>query len=197
MNVYVSEKSTLIEACRVRFTHQHMLKIINEFSSQISTSGNAYKFNSFDFFTSPKIKQTVLFIALLALLGISVYWAINVRSSSSAIITKENICILTTVKTGNYEMPAFNTASFRVMSNKLKDTNFKPRCEVGAPLELRYTMTFNAQKTSWQAELKAVDNSGNIVWEGQESAAIQQVGAFQYTTESSAERLLGQFLATR
>ncbi len=156
-----------------------------------------YPLNNFNFFVTPRAKRTLLLIALLVLLGTCVYWFINLRTNPSATVTQENICISATVKTGSYEMPAFNTASFRALSSGLKDTHFRASCAVGAGLELHYTMIFNAQKTSWQAELKALDNSGSVVWQGQESDAIQQVGAFQYTTESAAERLLGQFLATR
>ncbi len=94
-------------------------------------------------------------------------------------------------------MPSFNTASFRAMSAKLESTNFKASCNVDAPLELHYTMTFNAQKTSWQAELTALDADGDIIWQGTEGALIQNVGAFQYTTESTAEKLLEQFLSSR
>lgn len=158
---------------------------------------DCYGFSAIHFFTSPQTKRNFLFLALLLLLGGSVYWLISNRTGSSTIVTKESICISATVRTGTYEMPAFNTASFRVMSGKLKDTNFKASCNVDAPLELHYTMTFNAQKTSWQAELVAVDGAGNVVWQGADSGAIQNVGAFQYTTESAAERLLEQFLSSR
>lgn len=158
---------------------------------------NLYPMSHSSFFVGSRAKQTFLLLALLALLGTCVYWLLNFRTNPSAVVSKENICILTTVKTGTYEMPAFNTASFRALSGKLKDTNFKASCEVGAPLELHYDMTFNAQKTSWQASLKAIDNAGTVVWQAQESAAIKAVGAFQYTTESVAERLLEQFLASR
>jgi bla regulator protein blaR1 len=108
---------------------------------------------------------------------------------------KESICLLTTVSVGKYEMPAFNTASFRVMSKKLAGTNFKPRCDVDAPLELHYTMTFDPRKTSWQAQLIALDQDGNTVWTGARQDVIQQVGAFQYTAENAAELLLADFLA--
>lgn len=158
---------------------------------------NLYSLSHSSFFIGSRARQTFLLLALLALLGTCLYWLSNFRTTSNIAVSKESICILTTVKTGSYEMPAFNTASFRVLSNGLKDTNFKPSCAVGAPLELHYDMTFNAQKTSWQATLKAVDAAGTVIWQGTESAAIQNVGAFQYTTESTAGRLLGQFLATR
>jgi lipopolysaccharide export system protein LptC len=135
-------------------------------------------------------------LALVVLLGLGVFlW--NRTSTTQVTLTKEDICLLTTVKVGDYEMPAFNTASYRVMSKRLENTNFKPRCAVDAPLELHYKMSFDAQKINWQAELVALDKEGNEVWRGVDSAAIQNVGAFQYTTESVAERLLEQFLATR
>jgi lipopolysaccharide export system protein LptC len=135
-------------------------------------------------------------LALVVLLGLGVFlW--NRTSTTQVNLTKEDICLLTTVKVGDYEMPAFNTASYRVMSKRLENTNFKPRCAVDAPLELHYKMSFDAQKINWQAELVALDKEGNEVWRGVDSAAIQNVGAFQYTTESVAERLLEQFLATR
>jgi hypothetical protein len=145
---------------------------------------------------SLKARQIFLLLALL-LLGACLYWAMNVRQNFSADVARENLCISATVKTGSYEMPAFNTASFRVLSNSLKDTNFTASCAVGTSLELHYTMTFNAQKTSWQAEMVALDKIGNVVWQGAESAAIQNVGAFQYTTESTAEKLLARFLSSR
>jgi lipopolysaccharide export system protein LptC len=135
-------------------------------------------------------------LALVVLLGLGVFlW--NRTSTTQVNLTKEDICLLTTVKVGDYEMPAFNTASYRVMSKRLENTNFKPRCAVDAPLELHYKMSFDAQKINWQAELVALDKEGKEVWRGVDSAAIQNVGAFQYTTESVAERLLEQFLATR
>jgi lipopolysaccharide export system protein LptC len=135
-------------------------------------------------------------LALAALLGVGVFlWS---RTPTSEVtLAKDDVCVLTTVSVGEYEMPAFNTASYRVMANRLEDTNFKPRCAVDAPLELHYTMRFDAQKINWQAELVAFDEKGKEIWRGVENAAIQNVGAFQYTTESVAERLLEQFLATR
>lgn len=135
-------------------------------------------------------------LALTVLLGVGVFLWSRTRSSEVT-LAKDDICLLTTVKVGNYEMPAFNTASYRAMANRLEDTNFKPRCAVDAPLELHYTMRFDAQKINWQAELVALDKEGNEVWHGAESAAIQNVGAFQYTTESVAEKLLEQFLSAR
>jgi hypothetical protein len=156
-----------------------------------------YLYPLYTFNTSSKAKQISLLLALLLFLGTIVYWAMNVGRDFTASVVKENLCISATVKTGSYEMPAFNTASFRVLSSGLKDTNFTASCAVGEGLELRYAMTFNAQKTSWQAEMVAVDKSGNIVWQGAELGAIENVGAFQYTTESTAEKLLGQFLSSR
>jgi hypothetical protein len=141
-------------------------------------------------------QKVLLLISLLLLFGTCLYWAMNLRQTSS-VVAKENVCISATVKTGSYEMPAFNTASFRALSAGLKDTNFTASCAVGTGLELRYAMTFNAQKTSWQAEMVALDKAGNVVWQGAESAAIQNVGAFQYTTESTAEKLLERFLSSR
>jgi lipopolysaccharide export system protein LptC len=140
-------------------------------------------------------KRVISFIilALAVLLGAGVFlW--NRTRTSEVLLAKDDICLLTTVKVGDYEMPAFNTASYRAMANRLEDTNFKPRCAVDAPLELHYTMRFDAQKINWQAELVALDKEGNEVWRGMDTAAIQNVGAFQYTTESVAEKLLEQFL---
>jgi hypothetical protein len=131
----------------------------------------------------------------MLLVACSGWWGGTTTSINSE--SKQTICILTTVKTGKYEMPAFNTASFRVMSKVLKDTNFKPRCDRDAPLELHYQMTFDARKTWWQAELVATNETGQVVWSGSANAAIQTVGAFQYTTESTAETLLGEFLAVQ
>jgi hypothetical protein len=144
-------------------------------------------------------KTRVVFFALAGLMlcvGAVSWWRWTTTATNVA-LAKEDMCLLTTVKVGNYEMPAFNTASYRVMSSRLQDTHFKPSCSVDAPLELHYHMTFDARKINWQAELVAVDEVGTIVWRGTESAAIQNVGAFQYTTESTAEKLLEQFLATR
>jgi hypothetical protein len=157
----------------------------------------SYSFSRRHFMIRPNVKGSFLLVAVLGLLGACVYWLVSNRTSSSVTVAKESVCISATVKTGSYEMPAFNTASFRALSTGLKDTNFKASCTVDAGLELHYTMTFNAQKTSWQAEMIALDKSGKIVWQGADSAAIQNVGAFQYTTESTAEKLLEQFLATR
>lgn len=42
-----------------------------------------------------------------------------------------------------------------------------------------------------------MDDSGAVVWQDSESAAIKNDGAFQYTTESTAEKLLERCLATR
>jgi lipopolysaccharide export system protein LptC len=140
-------------------------------------------------------KRVISFIilALAVLLGAGVFlW--NRTRTSEVLLAKDDICLLTTVKVGDYEMPAFNTASYRAMANRLEDTNFKPRCAVDAPLELHYTMRFDAQKINWQAELVALDKEGNEVWRGMDTATIQNVGAFQYTTESVAEKLLEQFL---
>jgi hypothetical protein len=146
-------------------------------------------------FSSRRILPFIILGIALLLMGVVILWS-RTRSSEVALV-KEDICLLTTVRVGDYEMPAFNTASYRVMSKRLEDTNFKPRCAVDAPLELHYTMRFDAQKINWQAELVALDKEGHEVWRGTESAAIQNVGAFQYTTESVAQRLLEQFLATR
>jgi hypothetical protein len=149
------------------------------------------------FSVSPQAKRNLFLLVFALLLGGAVYWLVNNRTSSSATVARESICISATVKTGSYEMPAFNTASFRVLSTGLKDTNFKASCAVGEGLELRYAMTFNAQKTSWQAEMVALDKAGTTVWQGSESGPIENVGAFQYTTESTAAKLLGQFLLGR
>jgi hypothetical protein len=146
---------------------------------------------------SPQAKRNLFLLAFTLLLGGAVYWLVSGSTTSSVTVTQESICISATVKTGSYEMPAFNTASFRALSTGLKDTNFKASCAVDAGLELRYAMTFNAQKTSWQAELVAIDESGQMIWQGSESGPIENVGAFQYTTESTAEKLLGQFLSSR
>jgi beta-lactamase regulating signal transducer with metallopeptidase domain len=132
-------------------------------------------------------------VVAMLLAACSSWWGRTTTTASSE--SKQTICILTTVKTGKYEMPAFNTASFRVMSKVLQETNFKPRCDMDAPLELHYQMTFDARKTWWQAELVATNEAGQVVWSGSANAAIQTVGAFQYTTESTAETLLGEFLA--
>jgi hypothetical protein len=142
--------------------------------------------------------RVTLFIALtlIALSAVGVFLWSRTRTTEVT-LAKEDICLLTTVKVGEYEMPAFNTASYRVMANRLENTNFRPRCAVEAPLELHYTMRFDAQKINWQAELIAFDKDGKEIWRGADSAAIQTVGAFQYTTESAAERLLEQFLSTR
>jgi bla regulator protein blaR1 len=137
-------------------------------------------------------------LALLLVLTTSLAACTNWLGNTSASLEsegKESICLLTTVRVGKYEMPAFNTASFRIMSRKLADTNFKARCDVDAPLELHYTMTFDSRKTSWQASLVALDQQGKTVWSSTKRAAIQQVGAFQYTTESTAELLLTDFLS--
>jgi hypothetical protein len=143
-------------------------------------------------------KHLFFFIVLasIAVAAVGVYLWSRARIAEVTLV-KEDICLLTTVKVGNYEMPAFNTASYRAMASRLEDTNFKPRCAVDAPLELHYTMRFDAQKINWQAELVALDQEGQVAWRGTDSAAIQNVGAFQYTTESVAQKLLEQFLATR
>jgi hypothetical protein len=152
---------------------------------------------TFASYALPK-KQVTFFVllTLAVLLSVGVFLWTRTRTTQ-ATLAKDEVCLLTTVKVGAYEMPAFNTASYRVIEKRLEDTNFKPRCAVDAPLELHYTMNFDAQKINWRAELVAFDKDGNEVWRGAESAAIQNVGAFQYTTESVAERLLEQFLATR
>jgi hypothetical protein len=137
-----------------------------------------------------------VFLTLFALSIVGVFLWSRTRTSEVT-LTKEDICLLTTVKVGEYEMPAFNTASYRVMANRLEDSDFKPRCAVDASLELHYTMRFDAQKINWQAELIAFDKDGKEIWRGADSAAIQAVGAFQYTTENAAEKLLEQFLSTR
>jgi lipopolysaccharide export system protein LptC len=140
------------------------------------------------------ISFTIFALAVLLSLGVFLW---SRTRTSEVTLAKDDICVLTTVKVGSYEMPAFNTASYRAMANRLEDTNFKPRCAVDAPLELHYKMSFDAQKINWQAELVALDKEGNKVWRGTDSAAIQNVGAFQYTTERVAEKLLEQFLSTR
>lgn len=144
-------------------------------------------------------RKRATFFIVLTLVGLAVVGVFlrDRTRSSEVILVKQDICLLTTVKVGEYEMPAFNTASYRAMANRLEDTNFKARCAVDAPLELHYRMRFDAQKINWRAELVALDNEGHEVWRGTDGAAIQKVGAFQYTTESVAEKLLGQFLSSR
>jgi beta-lactamase regulating signal transducer with metallopeptidase domain len=140
------------------------------------------------------VRLLALLLVLTTVLAACTNWLGNTSASLES-GSKESICLLTTVSVGKYEMPAFNTASFRVMAKQLTATNFKPRCDVDAPLELHYTMTFDSRKTTWQAKLTASDRHGTTVWSSAKQAAIQQVGAFQYTTESTAELLLSEFLA--
>jgi bla regulator protein blaR1 len=145
--------------------------------------------------TRKPLRLLILLLVSSLMLAACTNWFGNSAASLETAQNKESICLLTTVSVGKYEMPAFNTASFRVMSKRLTDTNFKARCDVDAPLELHYTMTFDSRKTSWQAELVAFDQDGNAVWSGARQDAIQQVGAFQYTAENAAVLLLSDFLA--
>ena len=57
-------------------------------------------------------KRIFFFIVLasIAVAGVGVYLWSRARMPEVTLV-KEDICLLTTVKVGNYEMPAFNTAS--------------------------------------------------------------------------------------
>ena len=106
-----------------------------------------------------------------------------------------NVCLSANVATGAHEMAAFNTASVRAMSKVLAANDLEVAGSCAGALTLAFEMTFDAQTLSWRAELRAVD--GGVLWQGSEAGAIVSNGAFQYTTESTAEALLGQFLTAR
>ena len=138
----------------------------------------------------PRALTATLLVASLLAACVS---TTNSRAGSLADYT--NVCLSANVATGAHEMAAFNTASVRAMSKVLAAHELEVQRNCAGALTLAYQMTFDAQTLSWQAELRAVD--GGVLWQNSEAGAIVSNGAFQYTTESTAEALLGQFLAAR
>ena len=117
---------------------------------------------------------------------------VSTNSRTRSLADYSAVCLSANVATGNHEMAAFNAASVRAMSKVLAAHDLQVRDGCAGALTLAYQMTFDAQTLSWQAELQAIDNK--VLWQAEEAAAIVSNGAFQYTTESTAEALLEQFL---
>ena len=106
-------------------------------------------------------------------------------------------CFNASVNTGGYEIPAFNEASVKAMAKILEagsSTAFVSSCTPSS-LRFDYLMQFDAQSLSWKARLDAVTGGGRLLWQGRLADAIDTNGAFQYTTEHSAQTLLKTFLA--
>ena len=106
-------------------------------------------------------------------------------------------CFNASVNTGGYEIPAFNEASVKAMAKILEAGSSTALVGSCTPSSLRfdYLMQFDAQSLSWKAQLDAVAGSGTVLWRGRLADAIDTNGAFQYTTEHSAQTLLEAFLA--
>jgi len=99
------------------------------------------------------------------------------------------------VRTGSHEMPAFNDASLRAMTEALTKRGYSVDCEGGnSVLNLEYEMAFGAQSLSWQAIVRVLDSQGELLSLAYADGDIDKNGAFQYTTESTAQRLLGYLL---
>ncbi len=117
--------------------------------------------------------------------------------SSTAVNDYQKVCLEATVAVGKYVLPAFNTASVKAMSVALSGTPWEvsSSCD-DTTVRLDYAMTFDTGTLSWSAELRAVDATGRTVSSSSATDAFDKQGAFQYTTESTAERLLAA-LTTR
>lgn len=108
------------------------------------------------------------------------------------------VCLSANVNTGHYEMPAFNTASVRAMTQALQGSAFVSQVACDArTLNLRYVMRFDAQTLTWQATLEALTPQGELAWYGAKHADVVTEGAYQYTTESTAQALVHAFLTAR
>jgi len=140
------------------------------------------------------VPARLLAVALL-IAGLLAACVSGTTSRANSLADYATVCLRANVATGEHEMAAFNAASVRAMSKVLAAHDLEVRDSCAGALTLAYQMTFDAQALNWQAELRAVDN--RVLWQAAEANAIVSNGAFQYTTESTAEALLGQFLAAR
>mgnify|MGYP000288511681 CR=1 FL=1 len=122
--------------------------------------------------------------------------ALKMGLSDTVSAQVETYCIKSvSVRTGNHEMPAFNDASLRAMKTELSNRGYGVSCEAANPaLHLDYAMTFDAQSLSWQATMRVLDAHGNVLRQVHADDAIHTNGAFQYTTESTAQKLLREVL---
>ena len=147
-------------------------------------------------FFAQRVLALVLLSSLLLAACSSQFLGSGDKSASLANVA--SVCLEAKVATGNYVMPAFNTASIKAMSHVLANSELElvSSC-ADAGLSLSYTMLFDAQKLSWQAGLTATNKQAKVVWSSAVTDKIQEDGAFQYTTENTAERLLGDFLSAR
>ena len=115
-------------------------------------------------------------------------------NASMVRLAGQEVCLRAEVYAGDHVIPAFSTASVNAMRRAARGTELvlAETCDA-SNLQLAYRMTFNARTLTWQAELQALTTSGEVAWHGSEAAGIRQEGAFQYLTESNAERLLVRF----
>lgn len=122
--------------------------------------------------------------------------SLRMGASHTALDKAETYCLQSTsVRTGSHEMAAFNDASLRAMKTELTRRGYGVDCEgASATLNLAYDMVFDAQSLSWRAQMRVSDSHGNLLHVAAADDAIDKNGAFQYTTESTAQRLLGRIL---
>ncbi len=144
--------------------------------------------------------QKLLAVSLLSclLLAACSSQLLTSKDKTASLASFTSVCLTTHVVTGKYVMPAFNTASLRAMTQVLaaSDLELLANCD-DASVGLSYSMAFDARKLNWQAQLSATNPKGKVLWSGLRSDAIQEDGAFQYTTEHTAESLLKDFLSAR
>ncbi len=137
-------------------------------------------------------------LALVALLGACASNPLLHRARGGSLASYQQVCLSAQVATGHYEIPAFNQASVRAMTRSADAfaLELAGACDA-TDLWLDYRMTFDARSPSWSAEMSAVTAAGQVLWQGHEAAAIPSHGAFQYLSESNAERLLARFIKAR
>lgn len=148
--------------------------------------------------TAPKPERRAVLPALLALALLLAACSSNGllrRPAAASTGSYDNLCFSAQVATGSHEIPAFNQASVQAMTRSAGAREIASTAQCGAAdVRLDYRMTFDARTLSWQASMTAVDAGGRVVWQGDAADDIPSDGAFQYLTESNAERLLQRFL---
>ena len=135
----------------------------------------------------------------IALLTTTLLTSCSMRQGSDASLSLveryKSVCLSAEVALGEHRIPAFEEASARAISGVLADSRLSQNC-TSASLQLHYSMAFEVEPFSWAAKMLATDVTGKVVWHGTFLGKNNQRAALQYLIESTASKLVKDFLTS-
>lgn len=142
-----------------------------------------------------RIGYTRLLVLCTIVVNLVACRASTYRSDPVSLGRTTTVCFDTvSVRTGKHEIAAFNSASVRAVKSVLAERGYELSCDTAVRYNLTYSMVFNAQSLTWDALMSVSDVQDKLLYTARASDTIEPAGAFQYTTEKTAERLLKHFL---